>query len=254
MLGSLLGRPCRRSVAAFCAGFRVPIADCALAQEALQRILGSSARLKLIVVGPGTGKTFTFQWVLDETDCRGLAITFLLGVVSDLHEAIGETTDVYLFHGFARRLLHRVDGTGTSRGAAYYPPRTRLLVENLRIVDCEAFDELQLGGSFRNLADEEEFQDFCPLEVQLVKLLATKSPTLIVGDDDQALYGFRDAQPKAIRELAGGRECERFELPFATRCTEVFVEATHAVVRRAQEPGLLEGKLDDHTSAFWISQ
>ena len=71
--------------------------------------------------------------------------------MSDLYEAIGETTDVYSFHGFARRLLHRVDGTGISRGAEYYPPLTRLLVEDLRIVDGEVFDELELGGLFRNL-------------------------------------------------------------------------------------------------------
>ena len=75
------------------------------------------------------------------------------------------------------------------------------------------------------------------------KVLATKSPSLIVGDDDQALYAFRDASPAAIRELATGGEYTKFALPFCTRCTEVLVDATHAVVERAQSTGLLAGRL-----------
>jgi superfamily I DNA/RNA helicase len=85
-------------------------------EEALRRILESDARQKLIVAGPGTGKTYTFQQVLAAIEDRGLAMTFLLGLVKDLDEAIGADTDVYSFHGFARRLLHQIDGTGVTRG------------------------------------------------------------------------------------------------------------------------------------------
>lgn len=54
--------------------------------EALRRILESDARQKLIVAGPGTGKTYTFQQVLAAIEGRGLAMTFLLGLVKDLDE------------------------------------------------------------------------------------------------------------------------------------------------------------------------
>lgn len=85
---------------------------------ALRQILESDAPRKLIVAGPGTGKTYTFQQVLTAIGERGLAMTFLLGLVRDLEDAIGADTDVYSFHGFARRLLHQLDGTGVSRGGS----------------------------------------------------------------------------------------------------------------------------------------
>jgi superfamily I DNA/RNA helicase len=49
----------------------------------------------------------------------------------------------------------------------------------------------------------DEFQDFNKLEVSLIELLAEKSPILLAGDDDQALYDFKDASPEHIRERHG---------------------------------------------------
>lgn len=263
--------------------------------DALQRILESRACHKLIVAGPGTGKTYTFQRVLDAVGGRGLAMTFLLGLVRDLSDAIGDTTDVYSFHGFAKRLLHRLDGTGVTRGVTYYPALALILIADVKIIDDVEFDLQGLGGLFRNLADNDpflqralasgqyydavgyddavyrvlkaleadeariprypqivvdEFQDFCPLEVSFVGRLALRSPTLIVGDDDQALYAFRDATPEAIRNLAAGDEYERFELPFCTRCTEVIVTATQTVVNHAQTVGLLAERLEKPYACF----
>lgn len=40
----------------------------------------------------------------------------------------------------------------------------------------------------------DEFQDFSLLEVTLIRELSEFSPTLMVGDDDQALYEFRPAR------------------------------------------------------------
>jgi hypothetical protein len=96
----------------------------------------------------------------------------------------------------------------------------------------------------------DEFQDFCPLEVEFVRVLGKKNPILIVGDDDQALYAFRDATPDAIRELASREEFARFELPYCTRCTQVVVDATHTVVARARAVGLLDGRLDKPYECF----
>jgi ATP-dependent exoDNAse (exonuclease V) beta subunit len=47
----------------------------------------------------------------------------------------------------------------------------------------------------------DEFQDFNYLEVSLIDLLAKRSPVLIVGDDDQALYeSLKSASAKYNRE------------------------------------------------------
>jgi len=45
----------------------------------------------------------------------------------------------------------------------------------------------------------DEFQDICPLQYEVVKLLAKPQDNLfIVGDDDQAIYGFRGSKPELM--------------------------------------------------------
>ena len=56
--------------------------------DALERILESESQRKLIVAGPGTGKTYTFQRVLEAKGGRGLAMTFLMSLVRDLDDAM----------------------------------------------------------------------------------------------------------------------------------------------------------------------
>src|SRR5206468_11582825 len=80
--------------------------------------------------------------------------------------------------------------------------------------------------------------------------LSTVSPTLVVGDDDQALYGFKHASPDFLRELATGGLYERFELPYCSRCTDVLVRAANHVVAVARGEGLLEGRLDKRFDSY----
>lgn len=90
----------------------------------------------------------------------------------------------------------------------------------------------------------DEYQDFSLMETELIRLLATASPTLVVGDDDQALYGFRHASPKFIRGLVKDADYKTFELPYCTRCTPVLVDAVHRVVAGAKSSGLLAERID----------
>lgn len=263
--------------------------------EALDNLVASTSRLKLVVAGPGTGKTFAFKRLLEGTEGRGLAMTFLSLLVKDLHKALDEKADVYSFHGFARRLLHRLDDTGVSKSVQYYPPLVELIREDIRIVAGVTLNTYTLGALFRHLADEDqhlkrglasgeyydavsyddsvyrvlraleadpsrippyaqlvvdEFQDFCPMEVAFIAILSTELPTLIVGDDDQALYAFRDATPEAIRSLVAAGEFTRFDLPFCTRCTEVTVAATHTVIAQASAAGLLRGRIEKRFECY----
>lgn len=74
--------------------------------ECLNRILESKARHRLIISGPGTGKTFTFGKILEHDPRPSLVITLINNLVDDLQAEIGDLADVRTFHSFARLLLH----------------------------------------------------------------------------------------------------------------------------------------------------
>src|SRR3989442_15728429 len=75
-------------------------------QAALDAILDSDASKKLIVAGPGTGKTHTFKAALERAG-GGVALTFIRALVRDLRVALAGVAEIVnTFHGFAKHLLH----------------------------------------------------------------------------------------------------------------------------------------------------
>jgi len=91
----------------------------------------------------------------------------------------------------------------------------------------------------------DELQDFNRLEVSLIDLLSDRSPILIVGDDDQALYDFKKASAEHIRERHGADypDYASFTLPYCSRCTRVIVEATNDILNAAARQGFLKGRI-----------
>jgi superfamily I DNA/RNA helicase len=98
----------------------------------------------------------------------------------------------------------------------------------------------------------DEFQDFNELEVRFIDLLAEKSPILIAGDDDQALYDFKQASSKHIRRrhLDKNLGFESFELPFCSRCPRVIVKAANDIIRSATENGYMDGRIKKRYEYF----
>jgi len=93
----------------------------------------------------------------------------------------------------------------------------------------------------------DEFQDFNALEVRLIDLLASKSPVLLAGDDDQALYeNLKRASTSHIRQRHRDADSgyESFTLPYCSRCTRVIVDATNDVISNATKRGCLCGRID----------
>jgi hypothetical protein len=66
--------------------------------EAIERVLASKSRKKLVVAGPGAGKTTLFRKLLDSTagatDQR-LVLTFINNLKSDLDRSLGDTAQVF---------------------------------------------------------------------------------------------------------------------------------------------------------------
>jgi superfamily I DNA/RNA helicase len=264
-------------------------------QRFLDALLASGSHGKVIVAGPGTGKTYSFKKLLEVSPEPRLVLTFINNLIADLDRELGKVAEVKTFHRFCRGLLHHLAPGGITHDVDYYPPLTRILAADVGVLlqrnvtqsDLEAVlhtlaetDEILAAaircGDYYNAVGHtdavfrmvrhfddrpedmpaygqivvDEYQDFSPLEVRLIGQLSTVSPTLVVGDDDQALYGFKHASADFLRELATGGLYERFELPYCSRCTDVLVAATNHVVTVARAQGLLEGRLDKRFDSY----
>ncbi|MFH1680623.1 MAG: UvrD-helicase domain-containing protein [Candidatus Eisenbacteria bacterium] len=263
--------------------------------RATGRIIGSPARRKLIVAGPGTGKTFTFRSALEVAEGRGLALTFIRNLVRDLSVALDGLAQVFTFHGYCNHLMHRLSPAGISRSVDFYAPLLSLIAEDLKFGEHPRLRDEDLERHFQDLdgsdnvlahalssgnyydavsfidvvyrvlrhlqADPssiptyalvvvDEYQDFSRLETAFIAQLAERSPVLIAGDDDQALYAFKHASASYIRELAAHPDYERFPLPFCSRCTQVLVDAVNSVIETAQRAGHLQGRLEREFRCF----
>lgn len=82
----------------------------------------------------------------------------------------------------------------------------------------------------------DEFQDINPLQYQVVKLLAGTSCSLFaVGDDDQAIYGFRGSRPACLRQFAEEFRAGQVLLNLNYRSRREIVEASVKVIGENRE-------------------
>ena len=237
-------------------------------QRYLEAILASDSPRKLIVAGPGTGKTYTIGRLFRNLPPGNkLALTFIRKLVADMNRDLGDIAEVRTFHSYCKLLLHRRFG-----GIDLIPFLTLIIREDAEAAGLpfshftDAFQTLQVdspevayylarGNYYRAVCFDDsvfrvyqavnsgtlalpeyvqvvvdEFQDFNPLEVALIEQLQQHNPILIVGDDDQAVYSPRNASPDFLRYKWRSGEYQVFELPYCTRCPRVVVEATDAFV------------------------
>jgi superfamily I DNA/RNA helicase len=243
----------------------------------LEAILASTAKKKIIVAGPGTGKTFTFGKVFESrAGGNNLAMTFIRKLVGEMERSLGSNAEVKTFHAYCKKILHAQNGKVEiapflthliGRDAELlgmelsgFDAKFQTLEENAPEVafhlkrgdyyEAVGFDDsvFRLYKALQNDPDVlppfdqiviDEFQDFHQLEVAFIDELSKKGDILIVGDDDQAIYDGRNASPNHLRERHRSTDFAKFHLPFCSRCPEVIVTATNCLIRRAQEEGHL---------------
>lgn len=249
----------------------------------VETILASNASKKVVVAGPGTGKTYLFKELLKGKK-NTITLTFINSLVEDLSLELYGISDVLTLHSFGRSQL----GTILKKKIKIHPKLSKTIRQDSEIVQgtdvdfnkifherddsnphivfyetrrkyydyygyadvifstvkCYEADPTTIPVFEQILVDE--FQDFNKLEVSLIELLSSKSPILLAGDDDQALYDFKHASAEYIRERHCDKmpEYESFSLPFCARCPRVVVEATNDLIISAQKNGLLKGRID----------
>lgn len=246
----------------------------------VEAILKSDSKKKIVVAGPGTGKTYLFKKIL-EGKRNSLTLTFVNSLVEDLSLELYGLSEVKTLHGFARGVL--------GSNVKVYPKLSEIIREDAKLIlekDVD-FDDI-----FHNVKNEDkfiefyksrrksydnyygfsdiiygavkylelnkdkissyeqilvdEFQDFNLLEILLIDLLAEKSPILLAGDDDQALYDdLKSASTDHIRKRydVSDKDYEKFTLPHCRRCTRVMVDAVSDILSHAVKNGFLKQRI-----------
>lgn len=229
------------------------------------------------MAGPGTGKTFLFKKVLNGKT-KTLTLSFVNSLVDDLSLELYGISEVRTLHSFGRSELSKIlkkevniysklpaiiredfqiltggdiefdvlfhERDDSNPNLAFYEARRNYYnyygfadVIHAAVKAFEA-DNNNVPSYEQVLIDE--FQDFNKLEVSLIDLLAEKSPILLAGDDDQALYEFlknASAHHIRLRHRDEMPEYASYNLPFCARCPEVVVEATNDLINAANYDG-----------------
>jgi hypothetical protein len=231
----------------------------------IKQIKDSSSPKKIIVAGPGTGKSYLFSEIIKQELLKGkkkfLAITFIGKLGDALADDLCGLAETTTMHGFARNFV-----LGKCKGWTYYPRMYELIKEDLNnngINDFEIGDKnyLERTKHYKAVGDKDvvyyatlickknpgfipvfdlilvdEYQDFNEVESEFVDILAQKNDLVVVGDDDQALYAFKGSSPSFIRLKydVKNTDWESHTLRFCSRCTEVIIKYFHSVVEKYQ--------------------
>jgi hypothetical protein len=229
----------------------------------VNKIKDSVHTRKVIVAGPGTGKSYLFSQLIKKKKSEGktkfLAITFIGKLGDALADDLCGLAETMTMHGFARRFFLELHSDWV-----FYPHMYEVIKADLAL---EGITEFQIGDdNYRRKTKEyksvgnadvvyyavqickkdikkipiydliliDEYQDFNQIESEFVDILAQKNEVVIVGDDDQALYEFKGSSPEYIRAKhdSGNTMYESHTLRFCSRCTEVIINYFHNLVSK----------------------
>ena len=82
----------------------------------------------------------------------------------------------------------------------------------------------------------DEFQDIAPADFRLISLLSEN--LFAVGDDDQAIYGFRGGDSEIMQAFTARREVVKYEITRNYRSTSTIVEHARALIERNSNASL----------------
>ena len=133
-------------------------------KAATDRILASTSQKRLVVAGPGAGKTYLFKELLKAgsgAKSERLILTFINTLKNDLERNLGDLSQVFTLHGYCQSSLRRSKKlrNGLSESFRCYPGLRRILPHDwvfLRGTPAPAFVQLM-----RDLECTDEQKQFC---------------------------------------------------------------------------------------------
>ena len=78
----------------------------------------------------------------------------------------------------------------------------------------------------------DEFQDINPLQYETVKLLCGNHNIFAVGDDDQAIYGFRGSDPQIMKQFVKEYSAQIVNLSYNYRCCKEIVKKAGVFIEK----------------------
>lgn len=112
-----------------------------------------------------------------------------------------------------------------------YTLRSELVYQMKHAIEQEA--DFKLEAPFRHILID-EYQDLNPCDLAVVDHISASGAELYVaGDDDQSIYGFRNANPAALRDFVATLDGSAdLRLEICMRCDSRILDLAEAVIRQ----------------------
>jgi ATP-dependent DNA helicase RecQ len=186
----------------------------------------------VILAGPGSGKTKVLVHKLaalllmdDVRQEHLLMLTFSRSAANEFRERLNKLlgqkpfVEINTFHGYCFNLLGKIGNIAESESVV------KMAVEKIEN------REIEKSSITKTMLVIDEAQDMNQDEYDLVQALMKQNPemkVMLVGDDDQAIFGFRNASPEFMRTFKNVHpNCKEFQL------TENY-RSGHEIVRFSQ--------------------
>lgn len=184
----------------------------------VSKILESTAQRKLILAGPGTGKTFFFKKLLTKLGGQKnkyLVVTFINELVKDLEKELGELSEVHTFHGYCHKLLR--DNPKLLMGLRdeffYYPPIASIAKRDWEILKkstspnfTNLMRALQTGDELDFFIERANYYNAVGFEDSIIRVFlsikeSSKSPTAPAQTIVDEYQDFNKLETNTLKQL-----------------------------------------------------
>ncbi len=223
--------------------------------ERVGELAGSAVGEKIIQVSTFHGWALGFlkehygnqvREVVNEADARS--------ILAEALKTAGIRGDARRIHGIISRAKQNLP-VQEPDGVAEFSRYLKIYNAALESYGLWDFDDLileaaallqqaEVGQVFMDHMSEvlvDEFQDVSPAQYALLRLMARPDGNItVIGDANQAIYGFRGASPEFIRRFVSDfKDVKEITLHEAYRCPQVFLDAARAVIGKNRAPELV---------------